>query len=142
MHRSSAVVFSIPFVAAAIEKRGRPNQTRTRRINPLAAFVFQESVRIECGDLRIRERFISIFMSKAGHARGFRDYPGVNHRFIAAVECTPHPAHAVLCEVKDRSHLRRLLAGSAADLRRSAQRECVSLSQNEKQNCSACARFL
>jgi uncharacterized membrane protein YtjA (UPF0391 family) len=103
-------------MVAAIEKRGSLNQPRTRRINPLAAFVFRSpfasnaanfgygrySYRSSCRNVVTRADFEIIQLQITD--------------FIAAVECTPHPAHPVLCDVKDRSHLRLLLAGSAAGL--------------------------
>ena len=78
-----------PPLSPRLKKRtAEPNPHQTYQ--PAGGLRIPNSVRIECGELRVRDRFISIFMSKAGHARGFRDYPAPNHRFIAAVECTPH----------------------------------------------------
>jgi uncharacterized membrane protein YtjA (UPF0391 family) len=51
--------------------------------------------------------------------------------FIASVECTPHPAQLVLCDVKDRSHLRLLLAGLAAGLRRHAAQMRVIIAKRK-----------
>jgi hypothetical protein len=59
-------------MVAAIEKRGllsQPHQT----YQPAGGLPIPKLAYAECGELRVQHRVISIFVSKAGHARGFRD---------------------------------------------------------------------